>query len=55
MGRAWAGHPDSEITGGAGLQKKLFRPLGPLFSLKIGGTGPPGPSPRSATVLESVN
>ena len=35
---------------GAGLQKKLFRPLGPQFGLKIrGGPGPPGPSPGSAT------
>ena len=33
--------PDLEIRGGA---------FGPQFGLKIRGGGPPGPSPRSATV-----
>ena len=41
------GHPDPEITGGAGLQKIFFRPFGPHFGLKIRrGGGPPGPLPR---------
>ena len=32
---------------GAGLQKKFFRPFGPLFGLKISGgrADPPGPLP----------
>ena len=39
--------------GGGVLQKSFFRPLGPLFCLKIGGGGrPPGPSPGSATEVE---
>ena len=40
------GHPDPKI--------RFFRPLRPQFSLKIsgvGGGGPPGPSPGSATVI----
>ena len=39
------GHPDPEVRGGGGLKKTFF------FGLKIreGGTGPPGPSPGSAT------
>ena len=46
----WGGHP--EIRGMPGLKKKIFRPFGPQFGLKIsggGGPGPPGPFPRSAT------
>ena len=45
-------HPDPEISGGPGLQRISFRPLGPQFGLKIsrggGGAGPLGPSPGSA-------
>ena len=45
------GHPD---PGGGGLlvTKKIFRPFGPQFGLKIkggGAGGPPGLSPGSAT------
>ena len=45
---------DLEIEGGAeggGLQKTFFPPFGPQFGSKSkgGGTGPPGPSPGSAT------
>ena len=43
--------PDLEIRGGGeggGLQKNVFRPLGPQFGLKIRGGGP-DPSPVSAT------
>ena len=42
------GHPDPEIRGGgggSGLPKKLFRPFGPQFGLKIRGGGPPGSLP----------
>ena len=42
--------PDLEIRGGGeggGLQKNVFRPLGPQFGLKI--SGGPDPSPVSAT------
>ena len=45
---------DLEIRrGGGGVsKKKCFQPYGSQFGLKIrgGGTGPPGPSPGSATV-----
>ena len=54
--------PDLQIRGGGGVggggekrraqsQKKLFRPFGPQFGLKIRGwgAGPLGPSPGSAT------
>ena len=47
--------PDLEIKGGqssrtvnkerGAVSKIFFRPFGPQFSLKIRGTGPPGPSP----------
>ena len=42
--------PDPEM-GGGGLQKKFFRLFGLPFGLKLRGegTGPPGPSPGSAT------
>ena len=45
---------DLEIEGGGaeggGLQKTFFPPFGPQFGSKSkGGTGPPGPSPGSAT------
>ena len=43
-----SGHPDSEI-GGWSLTRKIFRPFGSHFGLKIRGSGPPGPSPGSAT------
>ena len=39
--------------GGGGGPKKLFPPFGPQFGLKIGGPGPSGPPPGSATA--SVN
>ena len=50
--------------GGPGLEKKIFRPFGPQFGLKIGGGGggwgggrgghpDPGPSPGSATISNS--
>ena len=43
--------PDLQIKGGgAGLQKKLFRPFGLQFALII--SGGPGPSPGSATASE---
>ena len=35
-----AGHPDPEITGGGGGLKKVFRPFGPQFGLKIRGNLP---------------
>ena len=36
------GHPNHEITRGAGIQKKrFFRPFGPQFGLKIRGNGTP--------------
>ena len=53
--------PDLQIRGGGGggeggkgraqSQKKLFRPFGPQFGLKIrgGGQAPMGSSPGSAT------
>ena len=48
--RGRPGHPDPEITGeGRGVKKEFFRPFGPQFGLKIGGAGPPGPTPGSAT------
>ena len=45
------GYPDPEIRGWPGLKKKIFRPFGPQFGLKIGGGGGQGPvpSPGSAT------
>ena len=50
--RGRPGHPESEISGGAGL-KIFFRPFGPHFGIKIRGSpGPPGPSPGSATGLQ---
>ena len=44
------GHP--AIRGMPGLNKKIFRPFGPQFGLKIrgeGGPGSPSPFPISAT------
>ena len=46
--------PDLHITGGGGgggAKKNFFRPFGPQFALTIRGegSGPPGPSPGSAT------
>ena len=44
------GHP--AIRGMPGLNKKMFRPFGPQFGLKIrggGGPGSPSPFPISAT------
>jgi len=50
--RGGPSHPDPEIGGGGGIQKKLFWPFGPQFGLKTrGGPGPPGTSPRSATAI----
>ena len=46
--------PDLEIRGGGGggrCPKKIFRPFGPQYGIKIRGAGPPGPSPGSATGL----
>ena len=45
IGRGWGGHPEPYIRGGAVSKIILFRPLGPQFSLKIGGARPPGPLP----------
>ena len=47
-------HPDPEIRVGGGV-KKIFRPFGPQFGLKIrkhkvGGPPGPRPSPGSVTV-----
>ena len=42
--------PDLQIRGGA-VSKNFFWSFGPQFGLKIRGAGPPGPSPRSATVI----
>ena len=49
--------PDLEITGGPGLQNKIF---GPWFGLKIrdgggGGAGPPGPLFGSANDLFALS
>ena len=53
--RVGAGHPEPEIRGGPGLQKRFFRPFGPHFGLKIRGwPWPPGPLPGSATGLDNT-
>ena len=44
------GHPDPQMGGGE-VSKKIFRPLGSQFDLKIRGGGPPGPSPGSAAEM----
>ena len=52
--KGWrGGHPDPEIRGGGAVAKKIFRPFGPQFGLKIGGG--PGPSPGSATATIVLN
>ena len=44
------GHPDPEIREGVRSLKKLFRPFGPQFGLKIKGSpSPPGSFPGSVT------
>ena len=43
-------HSDPEIRGGQ-FPKNFFWSFGPQFGLKLRGAGPPGPSPRSATVI----
>ena len=53
-GAGGGSHPDPEIRVGGGL-KKIFRPFGPQFDLKIkknkgGGPPRPRPSPGSFTV-----
>ena len=37
------GHPDPEIRVGGTVSKKIFRPFGPQFGLKIRGLGPQAP------------
>ena len=51
--RGGGGHPDSEIRGGGGgFQKPFFSDLrASVWSRNKGGPGPPGPFPRSATVV----
>ena len=46
----WGGRSSSPLHKGGPSLKKFFPPFGPQFGLKIGGAGPPGPSPGSATV-----
>ena len=43
------------VGGGGRSPKKVFRPLGPQFGLKLGGAGPPVPSPGSATALRAMS
>ena len=40
--------------GGPGLQTKVFRPFGSQFGLKIREARPPGPSPGSANVIQTL-
>ena len=49
--RGVPGNPDPDIRRGGRSPKKISRPFGPQFGLKIReGPGPPGPSPGSATL-----
>ena len=52
--RVRPGHPDSEIKGGGGggpvLNKNSSALRASVWSTNKGKAGPPGPSPRSATV-----
>ena len=39
---------------GGGLKKKIFRPFGAQFGLKIRGRAPAGPFPRFATAFNPI-